>query len=591
MKNDLPLEEMRKNSLVSFLAVKISPDKGKVFEMVEKICNYSNNLEKVLRIIARILRGSKMDFSNFEHLSDFIVKYQKSKLKVTEKNKNMVEAAQHTVATSPNLKEFSEIKEKFGAAIEQSEINEAEHLIMIVAMENTRKDLEEDKLNSLLPFEENGIIYTRGRVGEDALQRIFGIDKLPILSPKSRIAKLLMIRAHEEGTGLDHRGVSSTLAKSRTRAWVTQGGKLAKQVVSSCNLCKRKLKKTQTQQMALIRDEQLQPCPPFTHVALDYMGPLMMHDEIKKRVTMKVWVLVYVCRSTRAVCLLAVPGYNTDKFLLRHREFVFRFGNPQTIVSDRGTSLVKAGMILEDDSHPFKWNWQKVVESNRLTNWIFTEIGCAWRNGLSESMVKITKKCLDIAMPVDAKITYSELITLLAQVSYTINARPIGVSAGGDLQDEMQPITPNQLLIGRSDFDVKAPEYDMDTALPKRTEYVKNLVDKWWSSWIKQCFPHLIPCKKWRQAGRNLEIGDVCLLYYPGSLTGKYKLVKVVEVHPDEKGMVRTVTILYKKRVKKEKADVINKKSMVRERVGVQRLILIQPVSDQKSDQDTESGN
>ena len=206
-------------------------------------------------------------------------------------------------------------------------------------------------------------------------------------------------------------------------------------------------------------------------------------------------------------------------------------------------------------------------------------------------MVKITKKCLDIAMPVDAKITYSELITLLAQVSYTINARPIGVSAGGDLQEEIQPITPNQLLIGRSDFDVKAPEYDMDTALPKRTEYVKNLVDKWWSSWIKQVFPHLIPCKKWRQAGRNLEIGDVCLLYYPGSLTGKYKLVKVVEVHPDEKGMVRTVTILYKKRVKKEKADVINKKSMVRERVGVQRLILIQPVSDQKSDQDTESGN
>ena len=103
----------------------------------------------------------------------------------------------------------------------------------------------------------------------------------------------------------------------------------------------------------------------------------------------------------------------------------------------------------------------------------------------------------------------------------------------------------------------------MDTTLPKRTEYVKNLVDKWWSLWIKQVFPHLIPCKKWGQTGRNLEVGDVCLLYFPGSLTGKYKLVKVVEVHPDEKGMVRTVTILYKIWVKKEKADMVNKKSMV----------------------------
>ena len=75
--------------------------------------------------------------------------------------------------------------------------------------------------------------------------------------------------------------------------------------------------------MAMIREEQLEPCPPFTHVCLYYLGPLSMYDEIKKRVSMKVWVLVYVCRNTHAVSLLAVPGYNTDKFLLQHNEFVY----------------------------------------------------------------------------------------------------------------------------------------------------------------------------------------------------------------------------------------------------------------------------
>ena len=190
-------------------------------------------------------------------------------------------------------------------------------------MDTTKEEMENDKLNSLLPFEKDGIIYTRGRVGGEALERILGVDKLPILSHKSRVARLIMIRAHEEGTGLDHRGVAGTLAKSRTRAWITQGAKLAKSVRNSCNHCKRRSRILQTQQMADIRDEQLQPCPPFTHVSLDYMGPLSMYDEIKKRVSMKVWVLVYCCRSTRAVCLLAVPGYSTDKFLVRHSEFVF----------------------------------------------------------------------------------------------------------------------------------------------------------------------------------------------------------------------------------------------------------------------------
>ena len=103
---------------------------------------------------------------------------------------------------------------------------------------------------------------------------------------------------------------------------------------------------------------------PFTHVCLDYMGPQIVHDEVKKRVPLKIWVLVYTCRSTRAVCLLATSGYSTDKFLIRHKEFTCRHGKPQTVVSDRGTILVKAGMVLDANTHPSNWNWKKIVESN-----------------------------------------------------------------------------------------------------------------------------------------------------------------------------------------------------------------------------------
>ena len=55
------------------------------------------------------------------------------------------------------------------------------------------------------------------------------------------------------------------------------------------------------------------------------------------------WILVcYCCRSTKAVCLLAVPGYDTASFLIRHEEFVARKGD-QLVLSKLGRSLLRAG--------------------------------------------------------------------------------------------------------------------------------------------------------------------------------------------------------------------------------------------------------
>ena len=81
-------------------------------------------------------------------------------------------------------------------------------------------------------------------------------------------------------------------------------------------------------------------------------------------------------------------------------------------------------------------------------------------------------------MPQDTKLSYSKLITLLAQVSYTINFWPIEISSGKELSKEIQPITPNMLLISHSNLDVTAPEYDVDTAFWNKTVYVKNLHEK-----------------------------------------------------------------------------------------------------------------
>ena len=54
VKSALPLEEMRKKNFASCLAIQATPPLQQLWKRIEKICNYSNDWGKVLRIVARV---------------------------------------------------------------------------------------------------------------------------------------------------------------------------------------------------------------------------------------------------------------------------------------------------------------------------------------------------------------------------------------------------------------------------------------------------------------------------------------------------------------------------------------------------------
>ena len=137
-----------------------------------------------------------------------------------------------------------------------------------------------------------------------------------------------------------------------------------------------------------------------------------------------------VCRNTKAVCLLATSGYSTADFLCKWEEFTARKGNPKTVVSDRGSQLVRAGMVLSEKEKPANWKWEDVVRKNATTNWEFVPVlGSQHRNGLAEALVKILKKSLHHALSPGTVLQYSELVTLLAKIAHAINSRPLGLSS------------------------------------------------------------------------------------------------------------------------------------------------------------------
>ena len=81
----------------------------------------------------------------------------------------------------------------------------------------------------------------------------------------------------------------------------------------------------------------------------------------------------------------------------------------------------------------------------------------------------------------------------------------------------------------------------------------------------------LLPYTRWKKEQKNLKPGDVVLMRYEGNVKDDYRLAMVEEIHPDAKGLVRTVTVKFRKRNKKESKTVCKPGNLIKEKVAVQR--------------------
>ena len=105
--------------------------------------------------------------------------------------------------------------------LEPRDLAAARKLVFLAFMDQPRKLLESGDLKTLGAWKENGSVYMRGRFSPASMDRLVGVDKLPVIPGDSRLAFLLAWEAHLE----DHkRDVVIVLARLRRRAWVIRGG-------------------------------------------------------------------------------------------------------------------------------------------------------------------------------------------------------------------------------------------------------------------------------------------------------------------------------------------------------------------------------
>ena len=70
----------------------------------------------------------------------------------------------------------------------------------------------------------------------------------------------------------------------------------------------------------------------------------------------------------------------------------------------------------------------------------------------------------------------------------------------------------------------------------------------------------------------------------------EYKLARILEVHPDAHGVVRTVTVGVRRSDLREKSLPYVAKPLEKMKIGIQRLAVLCPVEDQNSGCDVTSG-
>ena len=78
-------------------------------------------------------------------------------------------------------------------------------------------------------------------------------------------------------------------------AWILNSAAAAKSVVQNCQLCKVMSKKLLEQRMGDLPDVVTRvPCHPYSHVCLDFAGPMHCASMTNRRKQIKCWILIIV---------------------------------------------------------------------------------------------------------------------------------------------------------------------------------------------------------------------------------------------------------------------------------------------------------
>ena len=219
---------------------------------------------------------------------------------------------------------------------------------------------------------------------------------------------------------------------------------------------------------------------PFTYTGV---GPLYVCTTGSSAAN-KAWISLFTCCVVRAIHLEIVTDMSTETFIRCLKHFAARRGMPRKCVSDNGSTFKTTAKFLKT---VFKDDMVLGYLAGVGIEWVFNIERAPWLGGVSERMVKSTKRCRK-KMIGQAKLSLDELHTAIVEIESIINSRPLSYISSSDLEE---PLTPSHLMIGRRILnlpdnlgyllDPGDEEFTVDpTQLRKRAKYLSNTLNHFW---------------------------------------------------------------------------------------------------------------
>ena len=444
------------------------------------------------------------------------------------------------------------------------------------------KDL---RCRQLLSYEEDGVIYTQQRCSPATMENLFQAERLPIISPKSRLAALLVAAAHTEnvlpGGAHVHFGLKQTIANSRSGpfgSYIVNSTQRCKSHLFHCIPCRKQRRLVQQAQIGL-RSRLGLPAPDdgacFKDLVIDYFGPLptKMPRQRQTRQTrhFKQYGMVVLCQSTHAVNIECVEGYDTASFKTSFNTHCARFGIPDSIMSDPMSAFISAKREIEDKD--LKTDGFTDVFTAMNIKWKLIPPGSQFRTGGAEQIVKCIKSMTRFLTHHESSpaLTPGEYRLLFSSISEILNRRPISYRIDDSV---VKVLCPNNLLMGRpSKFSVGGGGDKLDPLA--RSTLIENLTSRFWKALQTTLASsnELFKAPKWASKGRKPEVNDLVLILYAGRVGEGYRIGRVTEVVDD-----RTVTVLVSPTQDGTNLSVFKPtRSMT---VSIQRTVLLHNASD-----------
>ena len=364
---------------------------------------------------------------------------------------------------------------------------------------------------------------------------------LPLIHQRSPLAVLWLRYLHE--VELKHVGGAGTLwAESRRQMMIWKGTALTKQVTRSCLVCRRAKVNE--------REQKMGPLPPvrlanisgeaFENTSIDFAGPFTIKPVGSRRgYVHKAFVLVSVCMATRALHLELTMDQTADSVLMALQRFSSLRRMPRLIYSDNASDFLHCAKIFDESRLQPEPN-QPYFQSWRDVRWEFSTPASPHTNGVTEIMVKLTKKGLQHIVHGIKTPSEDVFRTMLSITAELINRRPIAVVPNDER--DLVPLTPQHFLGGSCQQATGIP-ITHTSNIVGRWDQMQTMREKLWERFEKEVLPQLFARSKWHTELPELRVDDVVIVLQCPQVLGRWPLGRVVRVQRGIDGVVRGVTV------------------------------------------------